>query len=828
MGDEYRQIRLLGQGAFGKCYLVESKNDNSKWVLKQIDIHSMSEEEKKEALKEAKILKAFDHPNIIKCTDAYTTKNGKLCIVMEYADGGDLQKKIKDQRGKLFQEVQIIDWLVQLCLSLKHVHDRKILHRDIKCQNVFLTKDDIVKLGDFGIARVLGNTRENARTMVGTPYYLSPEIVENKPYNFKSDVWSLGVLLYELCTLKPPFDASSLHFLALKIVRGVYPPLPPHYSRDLKTLVKQMLSIDPGRRPTIAQILRMPFIKSRIQKFLSETIISDEFSHTVLHHENALDKKIRQDKPVAPPIINPGPVKKPTPKDSRDKPGQILPPKDLYIPHKPETRQEPRPVPGVPSSALDKKPIPILDYKPLEQPPVYAPKPVEKPAPVIDYKVLEQPPVYVPKPVPGPAIAPKPTPYNLDPNLPRQPAYPSVPAYNPSKPPSNLQDYNIPKHYPKPYNEPEVLLSEIVKPSPKVKEGRAEGKWGRFSQDFPKKEKVSKPAPKAKRKSVDNVKPVPKLDKKNDTLLKKKIEDARKKKELEERKLEEAKLEKAKEKVEREQQRNLDRQKMLQDIKNKKKAAKSTAPEVEWFGMPKSLSTDEQKSLPKSVEQSKVYENNLPKPSSLNAHSKELKPEPPKHHEPRAKKPRIVEDKVKEDVVVERSDGFEIYYSKAQIEKARMIAELRNEVEQEEDESEEPGIYTIIQEVSEEDLDREDMIETTPIIDLEDSASTASTEVPAEPIIQPPTHSNHTASEEPSGFSKLELLRWYLEEKLGANALVNAYHVVKRYADSENENWTYEDCYPELAGIIQESKIKEYTPLVHTLIIMEEYAEGNR
>mmetsp|Transcript_43 Transcript_43/g.7 ORF Transcript_43/g.7 Transcript_43/m.7 type:complete len:84 (+) Transcript_43:459-710(+) len=82
---------------------------------------------------------------------------------------------------------------------------------------------------------------DNAKTMVGTPYYLSPEIVENKPYSFKSDVWSLGVLLYEICALKPPFDGPSIHLLALKIVRGNFPPLPPHYSRDLKALVGSML-----------------------------------------------------------------------------------------------------------------------------------------------------------------------------------------------------------------------------------------------------------------------------------------------------------------------------------------------------------------------------------------------------------------------------------------------------------------------------------------------------------------------------------------------------------------------------------------------------------
>jgi NIMA (never in mitosis gene a)-related kinase len=117
-----------------------------------------------------------------------------------------------------------------MCLGLKHVHDRKIIHRDLKGANVFLTKKGIVKIGDFGIAKVLSHTVQKARTMVGTPYYLSPEIVQSKPYNNKTDIWSLGVMLYELCALKPPFDAPSIHLLSMKIVRGIYNPVPSIFS----------------------------------------------------------------------------------------------------------------------------------------------------------------------------------------------------------------------------------------------------------------------------------------------------------------------------------------------------------------------------------------------------------------------------------------------------------------------------------------------------------------------------------------------------------------------------------------------------------------------
>jgi len=173
---------------------------------------------------------------------------------------------------------------------MKHCHDRKILHRDLKAQNVFLQKNGIIKLGDFGIAKVLSSTVEKAVTIVGTPFYLSPELIKNSPYNFKSDIWSLGVILYELCALQPPFNGSNIHMLAMQIVSGKFSPIPGKYSMDIKSLIQKMLQQDPNKRPNINTLLKDKLVAPRIKKFLSNEDFKDEFAHTILHKQNVFLK----------------------------------------------------------------------------------------------------------------------------------------------------------------------------------------------------------------------------------------------------------------------------------------------------------------------------------------------------------------------------------------------------------------------------------------------------------------------------------------------------------------------------------------------------------
>ena len=154
----------------------------------------------------------------------YADGKCRVCYYISFPVGGDLGDKIKEGKasGKLFPEEQVLNWFTQIVLAMKHVHDRKIIHRDIKSQNVFLTKSGMAKLGDFGVARVMNNTRDLAATVIGTPYYLSPEIVQSNSYDMKTDIWSLGVLLYEMCACRPPFNGENLHMLAIQIVSGNY------------------------------------------------------------------------------------------------------------------------------------------------------------------------------------------------------------------------------------------------------------------------------------------------------------------------------------------------------------------------------------------------------------------------------------------------------------------------------------------------------------------------------------------------------------------------------------------------------------------------------
>ena len=240
--DAYNRIRKIGKGAMGCASLVERKKDRHLVVVKEINVKGLSERDRQEAMKEVEVLKQLQHPHIVCMYEAFL-QGGNLNIVMEYADAGDLAQLLRNANGRRFKETKILDLFGQIAQGMYHVHSLNILHRDLKTANILLTREGVIKLADFGIARVMSSDTDMAETRIGTPYYLSPEICEDKPYNKSSDVWSLGCVLYELTTLQHAFEGKNLPALVLKIIRGKYPAVPTSYSLDLRGLISSMLQV---------------------------------------------------------------------------------------------------------------------------------------------------------------------------------------------------------------------------------------------------------------------------------------------------------------------------------------------------------------------------------------------------------------------------------------------------------------------------------------------------------------------------------------------------------------------------------------------------------
>ena len=225
--ETYQELQCIGRGNFGSAWLVLHRDEQVKYVAKKVVLEGMAESEQTSCMQEAGILKNLNHPNIVAYKESFLGQNS-LIIVMEYCEVGDLNyhMKRKQQMSETFSETEIFQWFIQICMALEYVHGRKIIHRDIKAQNVFLTGGKTIKVGDFGISKVLETTNMQALTVVGTPYYMPPEACQSMPYTSKSDVWSLGIILYELCTLRQPFQCDNLLGLVMKIVTEEPDPIP--------------------------------------------------------------------------------------------------------------------------------------------------------------------------------------------------------------------------------------------------------------------------------------------------------------------------------------------------------------------------------------------------------------------------------------------------------------------------------------------------------------------------------------------------------------------------------------------------------------------------
>ena len=277
--ENYEFVCQIGKGNFGRISKIIRKSDKKTLIWKELDYGQMSEKEKEQIVSEVNILRELKHPNIVRYYDRIIDKkHSRIYIIMEYCEGGDLNQLIKrcKKTGEYIAEDIIWKIFTQVLLAIHVIHNHKegkILHRDIKPSNIFLDKDNNVKLGDFGLSRELSDQSKFAYSHVGTPYYMSPEQIDETKYNEKSDIWSLGCFLYELTTFHPPFEAKNQIMLAMRIKSGKVEKINKRYSEELWRVITWMLTVNSNERPSSEDLLNIPEVCVRLrEKRIKDTL----------------------------------------------------------------------------------------------------------------------------------------------------------------------------------------------------------------------------------------------------------------------------------------------------------------------------------------------------------------------------------------------------------------------------------------------------------------------------------------------------------------------------------------------------------------------------
>ena len=302
--SDFKIIKELGKGSYGTVYTVKSNINSNIYVMKKTELNHLNPRQQIECYREVSILKQVDHKNIIKYYSSFLEKE-VLYIIMEYAELGDLYSLIKHYKkhSKYFSELDLWKISSEILTGLDYLHSHNIIHRDIKCLNLFITKDRHIKIGDLGVSSMTSNGDHLHYTRVGTPLYISPELVKQKPYDYKTDIWSFGCSLYHLACLEPPFMGGNLIVLGNNIVKGVPKALPTQYSNELRNFVDKMLEKKAEKRPSAKEALDMiPKGVLNDMKIQGEKLVIKSkrpFSSAMVGNSgNSINKKYKENKVI--------------------------------------------------------------------------------------------------------------------------------------------------------------------------------------------------------------------------------------------------------------------------------------------------------------------------------------------------------------------------------------------------------------------------------------------------------------------------------------------------------------------------------------------------
>ena len=268
---DFETLKILGNGSFSSVYLVKRKKDSKIYALKSVFLEKLTKKQQENSVNEVRILASIHNQNVISYKEAFwDDSNSTLNIIMEYADDGDLLTKIKQMKQEkvYFEEEKIWDYAIQIIKGLKSLHDKNIIHRDLKSENIFLfKKNSLCKIGDMNVSKVL--KEKLLRTQTGTPYYASPEVWMNKPYSFKSDLWSIGCVIYEMCELRTPFNGKDMDELFVNICLNKTKRISEKYSEELWLMIKKLLEVNVEKRYDCNQFLQSDIVKNKIRELNS-------------------------------------------------------------------------------------------------------------------------------------------------------------------------------------------------------------------------------------------------------------------------------------------------------------------------------------------------------------------------------------------------------------------------------------------------------------------------------------------------------------------------------------------------------------------------------